>query len=167
MRTIVCCFLLLLNLSSVAHAQKAQIERIDIVGKGIYQVAVGKLTPDKQAPTGVVASVKKATKIEDTTTVHARIGLEFGIEYVIIGAPKGAKVPIRVVNVYPKQGLRNPKTRRTLRHAEFVRNKIIGDTIYAGYAFENEWEVVPGVWKIELWHKNRKLAEQSFTVSNP
>jgi hypothetical protein len=166
MRTIVCCFLLL-SLSSVAHAQKAQIERIDIVGRGIYQVAVGKLTPDKQTPTGVVASVKNATKVEDTTTVHARIGLEFGIEYVIVGSPKGAQVPIRIVNIYPKQGLRNPKTRKTLRHAEIVRKKTIGDVIYAGYAFENEWEIVPGVWKFELWHKNRKLAQQSFTVSKP
>jgi hypothetical protein len=166
MRTIIACFLLL-GLASAAHAQKAQIERIDIVGKGIYQVAVGKKTPDKQAPTGVVTAVKTATKIEDTTTVPARIGLEFGIQYRIVGSPKGASVPIRIVNVYPKQGLRDPKTRKTVRRAEIVRNKIIGDVIYTGYAFENAWEIVPGVWKFELWHKNRKLAEQSFTVSKP
>ncbi len=166
MRTIVCC-ILLLSLSSIAHAQKAQIERIDIVGKGIYWVAVGKQTPDKQTPTGIVVSVNKATKIEDTTTVHGRIGLECGIEYVIIGSPTGVQVPIRIVNVYPKQGLHNPKTRKTLRHAEIVRKKIVGDIIYTGYAFENEWEIVPGVWKFELWYKNRKLAEQNFIVSNP
>ena len=166
MRTIVS-YLLLLSLSSVAHAQKAQIERIDIVGKGIYQVAVGKLTPNKQTPTGVVTSVQNAKKIEDTTTVHARIGVEFGIQYVIVGVPKGAQVPIRIVNVYPKQGLRNPKTRETFRRAEIVRNKIIGDVVYTGYAFENAWEIVPGVWKFELWHKNRKLAEQRFTVTRP
>ena len=166
MRTIVS-YLLLLCLSSVAHAQKAQIERIDIVGKGIYQVAVGKLTPNKRTPTGVVTSVQNAKKIEDTTTVHARIGVEFGIQYVIVGVPKGAQVPIRIVNVYPKQGLRNPKTRETFRRAEIVRNKIIGDVVYTGYAFENAWEIVPGVWKFELWHKNRKLAEQRFTVTRP
>jgi hypothetical protein len=166
MRTIISYFLLL-SLSSVAYAQKAQVERIDIVGKGIYQVAVGKLIPEKQTPTGVAASVENAIKIEDTTTVHARIGLEFGIQYVIVGLPKGAQVPIRIVNIYPKQGLRNPKTHKTIRHTEIVRNKIIGDVIYAGYGFENEWEIVPGVWKIELWHKNRKLAEQNFTVTMP
>ena len=166
MRTIVS-YLLLLSLSSVAHAQKVKIDRIDIVGKGIYQVAVGKLTPNKQTPTGVVTSVQNAKKIEDTTTVHARIGVEFGIQYVIVGVPKGAQVPIRIVNVYPKQGLRNPKTRETFRRAEIVRNKIIGDVVYTGYAFENAWEIVPGVWKFELWHKNRKLAEQRFTVTRP
>jgi Domain of unknown function (DUF3859) len=166
MRTIIGCFLLL-SLSSVAHAQKAQIERIDIAGKGIYQVTVGKLTPDKQSPTGMVASVKNVKLVEETTTVPARIGLEFGIQYAIVGVPKGAKVPIRIVNVYPKQGLRNPKTRKTVRRAEIVRNKVIGELNYAGYAFENKWEIVPGVWKFELWHKNRKLAEQSFTVTRP
>jgi len=160
-------YFLLLSLSSVAHAQTSWIERIDIVGKGIYQVAVGELKSEKQAPTGVVASVENVKKIEDTTTVPARNGLEFGIQYVIGGMPKGAQVPIRIVNVYPKQGLRNPKTRKTVRRVEIVRNKIIGDVIYAGYAFENEWEIVPGVWKFELWYKNRKLAEQSFTVIRP
>jgi hypothetical protein len=166
MRTIVS-YLLLLSLSSVAHAQKAQIERVDIVGKGIYQVAVGKLTPNKQTPTGVITSVQNAKKIEDTTTVHARIGVEFGIQYVIVGVPKGAQVPIRIVNIYPRQGLRNPKTRETFRRAEIVRNKIVGDVVYTGYAFENAWEIVPGIWKFELWDKNRKLAEQRFTVTRP
>ena len=166
MRTIVS-YLLLLSLSSVAHAQKVKIDRIDIIGKGIYQVAVGKLTPNKLTPTGVITSVQNAKKIEDTTTVHARIGVEFGIQYVIVGVPKGARVPIQIVNVYPKQGLRNPKTRETFRRVEIVRNKIIGDVVYTGYAFENAWEIVPGVWKFELWHKNRKLAEQRFTVTRP
>jgi hypothetical protein len=46
MRTIISYFLLL-SLSSVAYAQKAQVERIDIVGQVIYQVAVGKLIPEK------------------------------------------------------------------------------------------------------------------------
>jgi hypothetical protein len=160
-------YFLLLSLLSVAYAQTAQIERIDIVGRGIYQVATGKQTPEKQTPTGVATSVENVKKLEDTTTVPARPGLEFGIEYVIVGMPKGAQVPVRIVNVYPKQGLRNPKTRKTVQRGEIVRNKIIGDVIYAGYAFENEWEIVPGVWKFELWHKNRKLAEQSFTITMP
>jgi Domain of unknown function (DUF3859) len=158
---------MLLCLSSIAHAQTVRIERIDILGKGIYQVAIGKLTSEKQTPTGVAASVENVKKIEDTTTVPARHGFEFGIEYVIVGAPKGAQVPIRIVNVYPEQGLRNPKTHKTVQRSAIVRNKIIGDVIYAGYGFENEWEAVPGVWKFELWHKNRKLAEQSFTVTRP
>lgn len=160
---IICSFLLL-SMSSITHAHKAQIERIDIVGKGIYHVAVDKMTPDKQAPTGVVSSVKKATKIEDTTTVHAGIGLEFGIQYVIVGSPKRASVPIRIVNVYPSQGLRNPKTHKLFRRVEFVRNKIIGDVNYAGYAFEHRWEILPGKWKFELWYNNHKMAEQSFIV---
>ena len=159
--------LLPLCILSAAYAETAQIDRIDIVGKGIYEIAVGKLTAERQTPTGVAASVENAKMIQDTTTVPARKGLEFGIQYVIVGMPKGAQVPIRIVNVYPKQWLRNPKTHKTVQHAEIVRNKVIGDVIYAGYAFENEWEIVPGVWKFELWFKNRKLAEQSFTVTKP
>jgi hypothetical protein len=160
-------YLLLLGLSSVAQAETAWVERIDIVGKGIYQVATGELTSEKQTPTGVAASTEHVKKIEDTTTVPARSGLEFGIQYVIGGSPKGGQVPIRIVNLYPKEGLRNPQTGKVVRRSEIVRNKIIGDVIYTGYAFENAWEIVAGVWKFQLWHKNRKLAEQSFTVTRP
>jgi Domain of unknown function (DUF3859) len=166
MRAIVSYFVLVM-FSSIAHAQTAQIERIDIAGKGIYKVDAGQLTPDKRTPTGVVTIVENAAKIEDTITIPARNGLEFGIQYVIVGLPKSAKVPIRIVNVYPKQGLRNPETHKVIRRAEIVRDKFIGDVNYTGYAFENEWEMVPGIWKFELWHKNRKLAEQSFTVTRP
>lgn len=166
MRMVTACFLLL-GLWCGAYAQEARVERIDIVGKGIYQIAVGKLAPEKQTPTGVAASVANETKIQDTTTVPAKIGLEFGIQYLIVGAPKGAQVPIRIVNVYPPPGLKNPNSKEPIRRAEIVRNKTVGDVIYAGYGFENAWEIVPGTWTIELWHKDRKLAQQSFTVTRP
>ena len=53
MRMILSYFLLLSSLS-VAHPQTAQVERIDIVGKGIYQVATAKQTSEKKTPTGVL-----------------------------------------------------------------------------------------------------------------
>jgi len=39
----------------------------------------------------------------------------------------------------------------------------IGQT-YTSYSFDEEWELIPGKWKFEVWHKGKKLCEQSFTV---
>ena len=44
-----------------------------------------------------------------TTEITARLGVEFGLRYRIVGAPKGAKVPVKIVTIYPGDGLRNPK----------------------------------------------------------
>ena len=30
--------------------------------------------------------------------------------------------------------------------------------------FEEEWDLIPGVWKIQVWHEGKKLAEKTFTV---
>lgn len=38
---------------------------------------------------------------------------------------------------------------------------------YVDYGFDDPWELVPGTWTIELWHGDRKLATQSFTVVRP
>ena len=138
-----------------------------MVAKGIYQIEVGTLTPERQTPTGVAASVDNVKNVQDTTTIPARRGIEFGFQYTIIGKPEGAQVPLRIVSIFPKRGLRNPATRKTTYRSEIVRDKTLGSIVYAGYGFEHEWEAVPGTWTFQLWHKNRKLAEQAFTVTKP
>jgi hypothetical protein len=55
-----------------------------------------------------------------------------------------------------------------------LRYKIIGKPdeapitlrrIVVFYTLEDSFELVPGIWVIEIWYGNRKLASQSFTVS--
>ena len=41
---------------------------------------------------------------------------------------------------------------------------MIGNTGYREYAFEHDWEVLPGKWTFEFWYRNRKVGEQSFCV---
>ena len=43
-------------------------------------------------------------------------------------------------------------------------NMKIGALCLLGYGFDNAWEIVPGVWKQQIWYQNRMLAERSFTV---
>jgi Domain of unknown function (DUF3859) len=46
-------------------------------------------------------------------------------------------------------------------------NLKIGALCLLGYGFDNAWEIVPGVWTEQIWYQDRKLAEQTFTVSGP
>jgi hypothetical protein len=49
--------------------------------------------------------------------------------------------------------------------SRITRNKKIGETLYLGYGFENEWEIVPGTWTFAVSYQGKELAKQSFTVS--
>ena len=77
----------------------------------------------------------------------------------------GAEVPLDFVIVYPAPGLVDPAEPQPLLESRYSRNKKIGETVYLGYGFENDWEIVPGEWSFEIWFEGRKLASQSFTVS--
>ncbi len=141
-----------------------RVERIDVVDAGIYTVAIDEETADPNAPGGTIAAPITATLVEATATVPARLGLEFGLRYVIVGEPVGAEVPLDFVIIYPPPGLIDPAEPEPLRESRYTRPKKIGETVYLGYGFENDWEMVPGVWTFEIWHGDAKLASLSFAV---
>jgi hypothetical protein len=162
MRTLV--FILVLSLFPAFARADVKVDSVTIVEKGIYTIDTGDETRDAQTPTGKITAVTKVRNIESTVTIPARLGLEFGFQYVVVGDPAGAEVTLDIVTTFPAQGLRNPKASKPLYESKYRRTKKIGDTVYLGYGFENLWEVEPGIWTFQIWHENRKLAEQSFTV---
>jgi hypothetical protein len=152
-------------LASVSAFAAPSVDRIDIVDKGIYAIKTGDQTPDANTPTGEIAAVQKSKIIEATDTVAARVGVEFGFQYVVIGKPAGEEVPLHIVITYPKPGIHDPAEAAPLLLSRFQRVKKIGETVYLGYGIEHDWEIVPGTWTFQIWHGGKKLAEQSFTVT--
>jgi hypothetical protein len=148
-------------------AETLRVDRVDVIKVGIYEVEIAKRTEDKDIATGFSNWASKVKNVSETTTIPARLGVRFGFEYLLVGAPQGGTVPIRVVTKFPKQGVRNPQTRTTTYREEIVINKLVGQRGYSGYGFDKEWELVPGTWTLEIWYHERKLAEQSFTVVKP
>ncbi len=155
---------LLIGAPLAALAADVRVERIDIVDTGIYTVVTGEETADPDAPTGTIAAVTTVTNVEKTSTIPGKLGLEFGLRYVIVGEPAGAEVPLDFVILYPPPGLVDPAAPEPIRESRYGRIKSIGETVYLGYGFENDWEVVPGEWSFEIWFEGDMLASQSFTV---
>lgn len=148
----------------VAQAETVQVERADIVDKGIYAIKTGKETPDANTPTGKISAVTGVKVLEATTIIPGRKGTEFGFRYVIVGKPAGAEVSIDIANSYPPPGLRDPGEPKPVLESRYSRKKKIGETVYLGYGFENDWEIVPGTWTFTISYKGRELARQSFAV---
>ena len=107
----------------------------------------------------------KGELIKDTATIPAVLGTQFGFRYVVIGEPKGANVPIRIVAHYPEGGRTNPAG-KTAAKDEFPGTRTIGGAPNL-FFFNMIWGNVPGVWTIEVWSKDRKLAEQKFNLVQP
>ena len=143
----------------------AQVAGIEVVDRGIYTIETGSETKDPNTPTGTITAVKDVKNVELTTTIPARLGIEFGFQYIVVGEPAGAEVTLDIVNIYPEQGLPTPGSTEHLFRSEYSRTKKIGEIEYLGYGFENAWEVVPGNWTFQIWYDGRQMMEQSFTVT--
>ena len=167
MRLLVGFLALLVAAPCIAQDERRWVRAIDIVKKGIYETKdIGKIDSSETA-TGKLLVVGDIKLVEETTKVPAVLGREFGIQYMVVGFPNGASVPIKLVTVFPKGGLHRSDTGETFKISETVEDVEIGKLAYKGYLFEQDWELVPGTWRVEIWYRDKKYAEQSFSVSKP
>jgi Domain of unknown function (DUF3859) len=67
----------------------------------------------------------------------------------------------------------SPVLKRPVDNKEFsvqevvIKDKIIGDNTYNDYGFGEKWQMVPGEWRLQLFHNGKKLAEKSFYIYKP
>ena len=144
--------------ASVARAQN--VTGIDVTEYGIYTV-------NKKNPQRNSAGVLQSTHIRHamtTTTVQPEPGVRFGFIYRVVGKPTGQTVQLRKVVIYPPEGVKSPQSSTPLQSAERQIAVRIGAIEFSGYTFDDNWELVPGPWKMQLWLGDRKLAEKEFTV---
>ncbi len=120
------------------------------------------------SPTGTIGTEADWHFVSDAPDVAGKVGTQFGIEFRIDGAPPGDNVTLYLVLAFPPQGIRNPNTGDTMHAANIAfPNMKIGALCLLGYGFDNAWEIVPGVWKQQVWYQNHMLAERSFVVTKP
>ncbi len=95
--------------------------------------------------------------------VTAKIGTQFGIQVQINGAPELQVAPVVTRVTHPP--ITNPETGKTSTVDQWDSPMNIGYARFAGWHFEDEWELVPGEWRIEILYQNKVLVKQDFKVS--
>jgi len=139
--------------------------RIKITEYGIYTVDN---TDSQRNSAGILnGTVTNEHRTVTTTKVPAKLGVNFGFRYRIVGGPKERSVTLKKVVVYPPAGVQPPQSSTPLQRDERTLMRSIGETFYAGYGFDDPWELVPGTWIIQLWQADHKLAEKQFAVVAP
>ena len=94
----------------------------------------------------------------------AVLGIVFGFTYRIDGLQDDTPVPLRYRWTTP--GV-TPPGKPTRVQEEFHWGYTRGSKGGHILRFEEEWELVPGLWKLDVIHKERVLASKSFTVFSP
>lgn len=113
-----------------------------------------------------VDSVSKYRFESFTNRIPMVLGTEFGLEYQINTKPKGQPISITTIIRFPEPGLKEPGGKRYSTSTE-RRRASIGEPQLHGYGFDESWELVPGEWVFEVWHKKAKLVSKTFTVYEP
>jgi Domain of unknown function (DUF3859) len=156
---------LLLAFCAASSVRAAGAQGAEIQWAGLFRASVVGTMEQPDTAIGRTNQLSGVEKLEATTTVPARLGVSFGLEYRLTGDREGDAATIQIVVVPPKAGLLNPATGRRV-HRESWRPSIVlvGATAIVGYKLEHDWEVVPGLWRFEIWQAGRKLAQQSFCL---
>jgi hypothetical protein len=146
--------------TSVARAQN--VTGIHVTEYGIY--TADKKNPQRNSDGVLQSTPENIRHAKTTTTVQAEPGVRFGFIYRVVGKPTGRTVQLRKVIIYPPEGVKSPQSSTPLQSAERQIAVRIGVIEFSGYTFDDNWELVPGPWKMQLWLGDRKLAEKEFTV---
>ncbi|MES9994932.1 DUF3859 domain-containing protein [Desulfovibrio aminophilus] len=133
-----------------------------IVEFGVYDV-VSSPVDQSGAVSGTANAVRGLRLLQGTDRVPARVGVNFGMRFQLIGS--AAAYPIETRVVYPK-AMVNPETGRSATVETFGAEIKPGPN-YHGFTFEHEWELLPGVWRFQIYSRGRLLLEKAFTVYRP
>ena len=161
MRFLISLLALVLGLGA---AQAQTINRLEITDFGTYKVEPGNKRKNAE---GLKMMVTPGVEhLETTTTIPARIGISFGVRYKVVGEPDNAEVTLRKVISFPPPGLQ-PSRGKIMPQSESKVETMIGETVADLYTLEDNFELVPGVWIVELWDGERRLLVQSFVLEKP
>lgn len=146
--------LLLLGLGP-AQARTPELKGLELLAAGIFEEDTSEAgSGEKKLP--------RYKLIKETDRIPARRGLLFGIQYDVLGEPPGAQVEVEYTITTP--GLARPGLTGLLKTVRSVWKRNLGQRHFNGFAFDVDWELVPGTWTMKVWHQEKVLIEKSFEV---
>jgi hypothetical protein len=140
------------------------VTAIKVQSYGIYSAVSA--TTDKPAAQGVpFAAVKNVRVTKKTLTVPIGKGVNFGFQYLAVGTPRGERATLHFVVIYPSPGVKKPGSSAPLPRDEYDEKVRIGvKGSFDGYELDNDWEMVPGAWTLQIWSGTTQLASETFTL---
>ena len=134
---------------------------VEIIEHGIYAARQSGKEATDGTTRGERVLLRDITLLEKTTTIPGTVGTRFGFYYSLTGS-RGNDLDATIRIIHP--ATRNPKTRKETTVETWTQKCRVGMPHYAGFTFDEEWEIAPGEWKIQVLDNKRLLAEKVFLV---
>lgn len=139
---------------------------------GIYSpMRKGRMRDEITAGTGKVMNKPVLEHAERTERIPLVKGTYFAYRFRLMNFPKEeAKKPViklRKVLIHPEMKLPDGGT-STGHDREYKGRVSAGQVIgFDGYAFNEDYELVEGDWRFQIWFQDKMLVEQNFTTYWP
>lgn len=150
-----CSMVLSLSCAGI-ESNAAQISEIRLTDYGILRLDMEKAAEAPVTAPGGQNVIRNAVFTEKTTSIPARKGSTFGIQYSVHGNPEGQTVELTYMVLHP------PIKGQTSSSAKV--KAAIGSQRADFYTFEEEYELVEGAWKMQIHQNDKLLLEQTFFV---
>lgn len=150
-----------LLLLALAPARAAGPEPITIQDYGIYEHRVDRFEPDPKQVSRERVIVSAVTLLRKADEVDAQLGRMFGLQFRIAD-PALAGETLTIRRVVPP--ITNPATGET---ATIIERDVVaepGQLYLNAYRFDYDWEMAEGIWRFQVIHKGRVIAEKAIKV---
>lgn len=137
-------------------------ERIAIVDFGIYEHKVERFEPEPSHVSRERVIVTNVTLLRHAEEVDAQLGRMIGFQFRVTD-PALVGQTLTVRRVVPP--LTNPKTGQTATTIE--RDIVVsheGQLMLNAYRFDYDWEMAEGLWRFQVIHNGRVIAEKTIKV---
>jgi hypothetical protein len=145
---------------TLPSGRRLQYERLS---SGIYDVTAGETEPLAHTASATFKMVSDFRLIEQTDVIAARPGLTFGVSFMLSGGDACEEITMSWITRFPPGGVVTPDG-DVFEMDRSACDVPIGKAAFLCYSFDHPWEMVPGVWHLELWHEDQLIADNAFTI---
>lgn len=147
-----------------ARAQAVPEARVVEYGEYVARRDLGVLPPDPDAGrTAPLVIVDQPRFVERTDRIEARPCRGFGIRFRLAPPDPAGTTRVTVRVTHPPMAPPGGEVRETGTYPQQVGR----EPGFAGYSFDEPWEMVPGTWTFAVLFGDKVLAEQRFEVVLP
>ncbi len=155
---------LLLLLFLISSCDYTYIRNIKITSYGITDNKVIEVIDTPDSPAGKSEIYSDWNLIKKTTSIPAKKGIEFGIEYKVDALSLQSDIEVEEIIIFPGDGITNPKSKTSQKIDSEMILLPSNEKRGFGFKMEYDWEVVPGNWVFQVRHRDVIYAQMVFNV---
>ncbi len=149
---------LILFISFFLSVQSQSIEVEEVV-YGLYKAEKSRSVESQGSPTGQTLVSRNHGFYAKTDSIPMKMGIQFGVAYRLI-TPSDDPLQLKVVWKYPKK-IKNGNGKK-FSTSEHMVLRSTNKVVWEGYKLTDEFEMIPGTWVFEIYHKKKLLYSKEF-----